>query len=233
MKKYKCLALQLFFLFSLICIILIPKVANAYSMTPLQISTDITGLVSGPTEDYSFMQVWFTGKDTDDTSIVDEFWSAQRYANVQSGSYSDSVYDGPSNYLVVTVIANGLNSGSYAAGDLTLQIDSQPFSVYMPSFTITTQKDHFSLYIADDGSTFYANTDHAPFNNASIGWELMQGSLDLTPSEAFDAVHLAASAPESEPVPEPTTVALLGIGIVGLTGAEVRRRRKKKAVDKS
>ncbi len=34
-------------------------------------------------------------------------------------------------------------------------------------------------------------------------------------------------------VPEPTTVAQLGIGLVGLAGAEVRRRRKKKAVDNS
>ncbi len=46
-----------------------------------------------------------------------------------------------------------------------------------------------------------------------------------------DIGGLTFDAPE--PIPEPTTIALIGIGLVGLTGAELRRRRKKKAVDDS
>ncbi len=40
-----------------------------------------------------------------------------------------------------------------------------------------------------------------------------------------EGLHAAA------PVPEPTTFLLMGIGLAGLAGAEVRRRRKNKAVD--
>ena len=77
------------------------------------------------------------------------------------------------------------------------------------------------------------------------------GSLDAWLFDTFNGDQLGFSTPTqkifthyalavrdgdvaaTEPIPEPATVALLGIGLAGLAGAEVRRRRKNKAVDDS
>ncbi len=39
--------------------------------------------------------------------------------------------------------------------------------------------------------------------------------------------------PSSDVVPEPTTITIIGIGLVGLAGTEVRSKRKKEAIDKN
>ncbi|MHC4184262.1 MAG: PEP-CTERM sorting domain-containing protein [Planctomycetota bacterium] len=52
-------------------------------------------------------------------------------------------------------------------------------------------------------------------------------TTDLT---GIDDIRFATGA-EQVPAPEPATIALLGIGLVGLAGVEARRRRKKIDVD--
>ena len=57
-------------------------------------------------------------------------------------------------------------------------------------------------------------------------------SLHIYPPEGFDGFDTFLDGTTGAPIPEPTTIALLGIGLAGLAGVEVRRRRKKKAVVK-
>lgn len=82
-------------------------------------------------------------------------------------------------------------------------------------------------------------------NQLTATWDYgSDGIIDLRMDKFFTASFLSnltysgsfesgAGGISNQPVPEPTTILLLGIGIAGLAGAEVRRRRRKNAVDKS
>ncbi len=86
--------------------------------------------------------------------------------------------------------------------------------------SIQTTPPDLSLTTPDPSFPFSNTEDHGELNTASSFMDIDQ-YLTLT------------SLTKHTPVPEPTTIALLGIGLAGLACAETKRRLQKRIVDNS
>ena len=179
-----------------ICLGILTSSYCAIEIEPKHVLIDVDGLSSPPTVDFGGMQLYLIGKDNDDTSLCEGYFSQMYYA-VQDGTGWPVNYSGPSEYLVLTIHANGLGGiGTYEAGIIGYQIDGTDFEVAVPEFTLTSSAAYFSLYIASDGSTYYARSDHMPTSQGGMIDDLLDLSVDLTPSQALVEQHLAAQIPE-------------------------------------
>ncbi len=182
------------------------QTAQAQSITPKPVAVDVNGWLSGPTAEYGYLQIALVGKSHDDLSLAQEYFFDQRYLVVQHGMTFGSLYSGPSGFLVLSVYANGF-TGAKPGSSMSFTIDGDPFTIAMPPVTFTDGGSWFSMYVADDGSTYYARRDHLPGrNDAMIAFDRVADSLDLSPSQAFAIDHLAAT------IPEPATITLLTLG---------------------
>ncbi len=130
---------------------------------------------------------------------------------------------------------------SWNAGDTItfdwafLAFDELPFGNDKGVFKIidTDNADTTTFTLASVQSVGnYQDTGWQSFSHtfaSTGGGKIVFKSLNVPNDDIYEfASSLLVDNVNMEPVPEPATVALLGIGILGLAGAETRRRRKTK-----
>jgi hypothetical protein len=182
----------------LVCaFVVLGGIAQGQSMTPKHVAIDLTDWLGGG-ESYGYMQIALLGKQNDDTSLAQEYFYDGRYLVVQPayGPTFGRNYSGSCNYLAVNIFDNGF-VGTKPPALMTFVIDGSPFTLALPAVTFTEGGQFFSVYVADDGSTYYARNDHLPGRNAGmIAEKRVSDSVNLSPSQALRPEHLAAIVPE-------------------------------------
>lgn len=127
---------------------------------------------------------------------------------------------------------DGWMSFDFDEGTLTMTIAHIGWSAW-GSVTFSGFDDVITDFTLDSNTIWGSNTDFLTdysFTEDSITLNMDSG---YSSPDGARAIFTITQGVGSAPVPEPATLSLLGIGIIGLLGGAARKKLKKKAVVKT